>query len=80
VGASPYYLAVHNSAEAARANGALGDVTLMKTDLAGNSTFCPRRIFRQTVGFAGTRVNLPDLWPNFLKVDPDTICTVSYYV
>jgi hypothetical protein len=80
VGATSDYLAVHNPTESTKANPALGDFTLMQAKLAGNSVLCPRGIFRQTVGFAGTRVNLLDLRPNILEVGPDTICTEAYYV
>jgi len=80
VGATSDYLAVHNSTESTKANGALRNFTLMKADLTGNSAICPRGIFWKTVGLAGARVNLLDLRPNFLKVAPDTIRTVSYYV
>jgi len=80
VGATSDYLAVYNSTKSTKAHTAFRDFTLMKADLAGNSALCPRGIFWQTVGFAGTGVNFLDLRPNFLKVGPDTICTEAYYV
>ena len=80
VGATFDYLAVHNSTESTKANGALRDFTLVQTKVAGNPGLSSGRIFRQTVRFTGTRVNLLDLRPNFLKVGPDAFCTEAYYV
>jgi hypothetical protein len=80
VGATSDYLAVHNSTESTKANGALRDFTLVQTKVAGNPGLSSGRIFRQTVGFTGTRVNLLDLRPNFLKVGPDAFCTEAYYI
>jgi len=80
VGATSNYLAVHNSTESTKANGALRDFTLVQTKVAGNPGLSSGRIFRQPVGFTGARVNLLDLRPNFLKVGPDAFCTEAYYV
>ena len=80
VGSTSDYLAVYNSTESTETDTALGDFTLMKADVAGNSVFCPRGIFWKTVGFAGSRVNLLYLRPNFLKVGSYAICTVSNYI
>jgi len=79
VGATSNYLAVHNSTESTKANGALRDFTLVQTKVAGNPGLSSGRIFRQPVGFTGARVNLLDL-TNFLKVGPDAFCTEAYYV
>jgi len=80
VGAPPYYLTVHNSTETAKSNSALRYFTLVEAKVAGSPGLSSGRIFRQTIGFTGTRVNLLDLRPDLLKVGSDTIYTVSYYV
>ena len=80
MGATSDYLAVHNSTESTKAHTSFRDFTLVQAKMAGNPGPSSGRIFRQTVGFAGTRVNLLDLGPNFLKVGPDTIHTEAYYI
>jgi hypothetical protein len=80
VGATSDYLAVYNSTKSTKANGTLRYSTLMQAKVAGNPGLSSGRIFRQTVGFSGTRVNRLDLRPNILEVGPDTICTEAYYV
>jgi hypothetical protein len=77
---SALYRAVFHSAEAAEAYTAFGDFTLVQAKVAGNPGLSLRRILRQSVGLSGTRVNLFDLGPNFLKVGSDAICTEAYYV
>jgi len=80
VGTTSDYLAVHNSTQSTKARASLGDFTLMKAYLAGNSVHRPGGIFWKTVGFSGTGVNLLDLRPNFIKVGSDTLYTEAYCV
>ena len=79
MGAPSNYLAVCNSTEPTKAKASLGDFTLVQTEAAANSGLSSGRIFWKTVGFTSTRMNLLDLRPDFIKVDPDTICTEPYY-
>ena len=80
VGATSDYLAVYSPTESTKSGIAFGDLTLVQAQLAGNSVHRSGGIFWETVGFSGTSVNLLDLRPNFIKVGPYTICTVSYCV
>ena len=80
MGAPPDYLAVCNSTEPTKAKASLGDFALVQTEVAAKSALSSRRIFRKTVGFARTIMNLFDLRPDFFKVGPDAVCTEAYYV
>jgi hypothetical protein len=52
---------------------------LVQTKLAGDASFCPRRVFRKTIGLPATIVNPLDFRPHFLEIDPDTIHAEAYY-
>jgi hypothetical protein len=79
VGAPSNYLAVYNSTESTKTKASLGDFTLVQTEAAAKSGLSLGRIFRKTVRFTSTRMDLLDLRPDFIKVRPDTICTEAYY-
>jgi hypothetical protein len=80
VGPTSDYLTLYNSTEPTKAHTSFRYFTLVQAEVAGNPGLSSGRIFRQTIGFSGASVDLLDLGPNFLKVGPDAICTVSYYV
>ena len=79
MGAPPDYLAVYSSTEPTKAKASLGDFTLVQTEVAAKSGLSSGSIFWKTVWFTSKRMNLLDLRPDFIKVDPDTICTEPYY-
>ena len=79
VRAAAFYSAAFHSTKPTEAHTAFGDSALVHTKLAGDSSFCPGRVFRKTIRFPGAVVHLFDFRPHGLKIGPDTICAEAYY-
>ena len=74
-----FYGAAFHSTKSAEAHAAFRDSALMHTELAGDASLCPGRVFRKTIRLSATIMNPLDFRPHFLKVGPDTICAEAYY-
>jgi hypothetical protein len=74
-----FYGAAFHSTKSAEAHAAFRDSALVHTKLAGDTSLCPGRVFRKTIGLPATIVNPFDFRPHLFKIGPDTIYAEANY-
>ena len=74
-----FYGAALHSTKSAEAYAVFRNSALVHTELAGDASLCPGRVFRKTIRLPAAIVHPLDFRPHFLKIGPDTIYTEANY-